>query len=104
MNAAVAQDSMEPGLAAALQGRLVEFVRMVRQHDFHVGVAEEIDAQRVALSCGLTDGQRLRWGLRALLCSDQDEWERFDELFDAYWLSVQYPQCVSGHAGSTRGP
>ncbi|MGB5453760.1 MAG: VWA domain-containing protein [Sedimenticolaceae bacterium] len=86
MNAAVAQDSMEPGLAAALQGRLVEFVRMVRQHDFHVGVAEEIDAQRVALSCGLTDGQRLRWGLRALLCSDQDEWERFDELFDAYWL------------------
>ena len=88
MNQAATQDSADPGLAADLQGRLVEFVRLVRQNDFHVGVAEEIDAQRVALSCGLTDGQRLHWGLRALLCSDQDEWERFDELFDAYWRSA----------------
>jgi uncharacterized protein with von Willebrand factor type A (vWA) domain len=73
---------------AELQGRLAEFVRLVRLNDFHVGVAEEIDARRVALNCGLTDGQRLHWGLRALLCSDQDEWERFDELFDAYWRSA----------------
>ncbi len=80
MNGFVAQD-----LAAVLQGRLVEFVRLARAHDFHVGVAEEIDAQRVALSCGLSDAQCLHWGLRALLCSEQDEWERFDELFDAYW-------------------
>ena len=80
MNGFVAQD-----LAAVLQGRLVEFVRLARAHDFHVGVAEEIDAQRVALSCGLSGAQCLHWGLRALLCSEQDEWERFDELFDAYW-------------------
>ena len=73
---------------AELQGRLAEFVPLVRLNDFHVGVAEEIDARRVALNCGLTDGQRLHWGLRALLCSDQDEWERFDELFDAYWRSA----------------
>jgi len=80
MNGLVAQD-----LAAVLQGRLVEFVRLARAHDFHVGVAEEIDAQRVALSCGLNDAWCLHWGLRALLCSEQDEWVRFDELFDAYW-------------------
>ena len=73
-------------LADALQARLVEFVRLARRHDFRVGVAEEVDAQRVALSCGLRDSQRLRWGLRALLCSDQDEWGRFDDLFDAYWM------------------
>jgi uncharacterized protein with von Willebrand factor type A (vWA) domain len=85
MNAAAFQGAADPGLAAALQGRLVEFVRLARAHDFHVGVAEEIDAQHVALSCGLTDSQRLRWGLQALLCSDRDEWERFDQLFDAYW-------------------
>ena len=70
----------------ALQRRLIGFVRLLRANDFHVGVAEEIDAQRVALSCDLTDAQRLRWGMRALLCSDQEEWEQFDELFDAYWL------------------
>jgi uncharacterized protein with von Willebrand factor type A (vWA) domain len=60
-----------------------EIVRLARAQDFHVGVAEEVDAQRVALSGGPTDSQRLRWGLQALLCSEQDEWERFDELFDA---------------------
>lgn len=75
----------EPALAELLQARLVEFVRLARANDFRVGVAEEIDAQRVALCCGLTEPQRLRWGLRALLCSDQDDWERFDQLFDAYW-------------------
>ena len=76
----------DAGLGDALQRRLIGFVRLLRANDFHVGVAEEIDAQRVALNCGLTDAQRLRWGLRALLCSDQDEWEQFDALFDAYWL------------------
>ena len=69
-----------------IQSRLVEFVRLARDNDFQVGVAEEVDAQRVAASCGIMNPQRLRWGLRALLCSEQQNWERFDELFDAYWL------------------
>jgi len=86
MSWSAAQTPAEPTLASELQGRLVEFVRLARANDFSVGVAEEVDAQRVALCCGLTDSKRLRWGLRALLCSDQDDWERFDELFDAYWL------------------
>lgn len=76
----------ETVMASHLQTRLVEFVRLARRNDFHVGVAEEIDAQQVAIHCNVMNRQRLRWGLRALLCSDQDEWQRFDELFDAYWL------------------
>ena len=86
MNLAASRAPSDADLGIALQKRLVEFVRLAREHDFHIGLAEEIDAQRVALSCGLTDRQRLRWGLQALLCSDQDEWERFEDLFDAYWL------------------
>ena len=102
-----------PDLAAALQGRLVEFVRLARANDFRVGVAEEVDAQRVAACCGLTDAQRLRWGLRSLLCADQDDWERFDDLFDAYWLPVNVhagyqalsgaPVPVSQGGGADRG-
>ena len=76
----------DPQLADFLQTRLVEFVRLARSNNFRVGVAEELDAQTVALKCGLDDSRRLRWGLRALLCSDQDDWQRFDELFDAFWL------------------
>jgi uncharacterized protein with von Willebrand factor type A (vWA) domain len=86
MTSAPVQQPYDDQLASALQGRLVDFVRLLRANDFRVGVAEEIDAQRVALRCGLLDAQRLRWGLRALLCSDQEDWERFDALFDAHWL------------------
>lgn len=91
------------GLAGRLQSRLVEFVRLARAHDFRVGVAEEIDAQRVASLCGLLDRQRLRWGLRALLCSDADEWQRFDALFDAYWLPGNVSSRVQASPGARVG-
>ena len=88
-------------LADALQARLVEFVRLARSQDFRVGVAEEVDAQRVALSCGLRDRQRLRWGLRALLCSDRDEWARFDDLFDAYWMPSNLQSAYQATPGAS---
>jgi uncharacterized protein with von Willebrand factor type A (vWA) domain len=69
-----------------LVGRIVEFVHLVRAQDFHVGVREGLDALRVAKHCTVLDKQRLRWGLRSLLCGNADEWQRFDQLFDLYWL------------------
>ena len=78
--------SSQSGVTGLIQARLLEFVRLARANDFHVGVAEGIDAQQAALSAGVMNPQRLRWSLRALLCSDRQDWERFDELFDAYWL------------------
>ena len=89
----------QPQLANFLQTRLVEFVRLARSNNFRVGVAEELDAQTVALKCGLGDSKRLRWGLRALLCSDQDDWERFDELFDAFWLPANVKSRYSAATG-----
>ena len=70
----------------ALQTRLREFSRVARENGFRVGVAEELDAQRAALACDVINPQRLRWGLKSLLCSCADDWDRFDEMFDAYWL------------------
>ena len=99
--AVAAQNELQ--LAGLLQGRLVEFVRLARSNNFRVGVAEELDAQRVALSCGITASSRLRWGLRALLCSSQDDWQRFDELYDAYWHPSNVQSRVSAAAsGRTR--
>lgn len=66
--------------------RIMGFVRLLRTNDYRVGIQEELDALKVAQHCGVMDRQRLRWGLRSLLCSDSDEWERFNDLFDAYWL------------------
>ena len=89
----------DPQLADFLQTRLVEFVRLARSNNFRVGVAEELDAQTVALKSGFGDSKRLRWGLRALLCSDQDDWQRFDELFDAFWLPANVKSRYSTATG-----
>jgi uncharacterized protein with von Willebrand factor type A (vWA) domain len=93
----VEEDSAVP--SACVAARLVEFARLARSNGFRVGVKESLDAQQIARRCGVTDAQGLRWGLRSLLCSDQDDWERFDELFDAYWnpgrLQARY-QSLSG--------
>lgn len=97
MNALHARNSAEsPGVAGEelLVARIAGFVRLVREQGFRAGVREEIDALKVAQHCTLLNRQRLRWGLRALLCGNVDEWQRFDRLFDAYWLSANRPTRV----------
>ena len=65
--------------------RLIGFVQFLRANGFAVGVSEGLDALVVAQHCELMDRQRLGWGLRSLLCSNADQWSRFDSLFQAYW-------------------
>jgi len=74
----------EPGNTLVI--RILEFVRFVRENDFHIGVQEELDALTVAKHCNILDQRRLHWGLRSLLCSNNDEWKRFDKLFKVFWL------------------
>jgi uncharacterized protein len=103
---AMVQDGTAP-LSASIQARLVEFVRLARANGFQAGVKESIDAQRIARYGGVTDPQRLHWGLRSLLCSGQDDWDRFSELFDAYWrpgnLQVRYQPMAGTPAGKPAG-
>jgi len=68
-----------------LTERVVGFTRMLREQGFPVGVREALDALRIARRCDVTDQRRLRWGLRALLCTGRREWQVFDTLFDTYW-------------------
>ncbi|MDJ0862233.1 MAG: VWA domain-containing protein [Gammaproteobacteria bacterium] len=60
-------------------------MQFLRANGFAVGVSEGLDALVVAQHCELMDRQRLGWGLRSLLCSNADQWSRFDSLFQAYW-------------------
>jgi uncharacterized protein with von Willebrand factor type A (vWA) domain len=94
-------------LSASIQARLVEFVRLARANGFQAGVRESIDAQRIARYCGVTDPQRLHWGLRSLLCSGEDDWDRFPELFDAYWrpgnLQARYQPMAGSPASKPAG-
>jgi uncharacterized protein len=87
-----------------LTQRLVGFVRLLRDNGFALGLREAEDAVRAAEGAGLAHPEPLRWGLRALLCSCERDWRRFDELFDAYWLrrGVRRVVVSGGAAGGAR--
>jgi len=76
--------AQEPG--ALLVTRVLEFIDLVRHNGFSIGVQEQLDALTVAKHCNIMDQMRLRWGLRSLLCSSNDEWQQFDKLYNGYWL------------------
>ena len=71
---------------APMTRRLVGFVRLLRDNGFALGLREAEDAVRAAEAAGVARPEPLRWGLRALLCSCERDWRRFDELYDVYWL------------------
>ncbi|HYW93868.1 MAG TPA: VWA domain-containing protein [Gammaproteobacteria bacterium] len=93
-----------------LAGRILDFVDGLRRDGFRVGVAEELEALEVAARVGIVERRRLRWALRSLLCSEVDEWRRFDRLFDAYWQPANRRarvQAVPGaplRGGAGQGP
>lgn len=75
-----------PGLDERLAARLAGFAGFLRANGFSVGGADAAEVLRLAQRVGVLDSQPLRWSLQALLCGRRDEWRRFDELFDAWFL------------------
>jgi len=89
-----------------IERRIVGFVHLLRHNGFALGVEETLDALRVARAVDLERPEALRWGLRALLASTEDEWRRFDELFDLHWRGRGVKQAVRSRgsgAGAFRG-
>ena len=82
---APAERQAEPG--HGMRRRLVGFARTLREAGFAVGRAETLDAARVIASPLADRPQRLRGALKALFASNRAEYERFDALFDAFWLA-----------------
>jgi uncharacterized protein with von Willebrand factor type A (vWA) domain len=90
--------------------RLVGFVRLLRDNAFTLGLREAEDAPRAAEAAGLLAPEALRHSLRALLCSCERDWRRFDELYDFYWLGHRRRQArvsaggASGRRAARAGP
>jgi uncharacterized protein len=80
----------------SLASRVVEFCRFCRAGGLSAGVKESVDALEAARTVGVGDREILKAGLRAVLCSSKDEWDRFDELFAEFWNTA--------HLGSTPKP
>ena len=76
----------EPPLAERAGQRLAGFPSFLRANGFAVGAADAVDVLRAAQHVGVLDQALLRYSLQALLCGRCEEWRRFDELFDAWFL------------------
>ncbi|HEX9182423.1 MAG TPA: VWA domain-containing protein [Burkholderiales bacterium] len=66
--------------------RLARFPGFLRANGFGIAGSDAVQALHAAERTGVLDRDVLRWSLKALLCRRGDEWQRFDELFDAWFL------------------
>ncbi len=73
-------------LGSGVLTKLSGFVRLLRDNAFIIGPAETRDALKVIIEGQGVRPSALRPALKALFCSRQSDWVKFDELFDAYWL------------------
>jgi uncharacterized protein len=80
--------------------RLAGFSRTLRENGFKVGLAETSDALAILTASLATRSSTLKPALRALFCATHSDWQRFDEIFDAYWQGrgVRQARTLAGTA------
>ena len=65
--------------------RLAGFAHTLRDNGFKIGLAETRDALAILVSPAASRRSSLKPALRSLFAATRSDWERFDEIFDAYW-------------------
>ncbi|MEP3048150.1 MAG: VWA domain-containing protein [Roseibium sp.] len=73
-------------IGTAIRHRLAGFVRSLRDSGYKVGLAETQDAVTLLNSPAIKRPHKLREAFRTLFCGRLSDWNKFDELFDAYWI------------------
>lgn len=81
MGAAAAASPSDGGFT----GRIAGFVAHLRLNGFALGPAEAAAAADIAARVGATDAGAVRLAWKTLLVGSEDQWHRFDALFEAYW-------------------
>lgn len=95
------------GVSALVARRLAAFIRTLRDNGFAVGLREGQDAA-ILLAKGY--GERaglMRSALRHLFCARKADWDRFGEIFDAFWLRKNVRSRLTSAGvppGATRSP
>ena len=86
--------------------RLAGFGRTLRNNGFRIGLTETRDALAILTSPTAIQPVLLKPALRALFCATHSDWDRFDEIFDAFWLghNMRQRQVVSGTASAPHAP
>jgi uncharacterized protein len=99
-------DEWSESLSAPARRRLAGFGRTLRNNGFRIGLTETRDALAILASPAAIRPALLKPALRALFCATHSDWDRFDEIFDAFWLgrNMRQRQVLSGEAGARHAP
>jgi uncharacterized protein with von Willebrand factor type A (vWA) domain len=86
--------------------RLAGFARTLRDNGYRVGLAETRDALQVLASPAALRPTSLKPALRSLFCATHSDWERFDEIFNAFWqgCGMRQRQVLSGVPSASHAP
>jgi uncharacterized protein with von Willebrand factor type A (vWA) domain len=89
-----------------MRRRLAGFARTLRDNGFQVGIAETRDALQVLASSAATRSISLKPALRSLFSATHSDWERFDDIFDAFWQgrNMRQRQVLSGMPSANHAP
>ena len=94
------------GIGEPARRRLAGFVRTLRDNGFKIGLAETRDALEVLASPLAVRPSSLKPALRSLFCATHSDWERFDEIFEAFWQGrgIHQARTLAGSALESRAP
>jgi uncharacterized protein with von Willebrand factor type A (vWA) domain len=85
-----------------VSARLAAFIRTLRDAGFRVGLAEGQDAAALMSAGYAARPNLLRAAFKHLFSARKSDWDKFDGLFDAFWLGKRV-RSRSRIAGSTAG-
>ena len=86
----------------AVRRRVACFLSTLRHSGFHVGLAESCDALAILANANIARPSAAKPALKALLCGRRSDWDRFDDLFDAFWFGRGVKSRVQ--TAPSRGP
>ena len=100
------RDGSDESVSAPARRRLAGFGRTLRNNGFRIGLAETQDALAILASPSAIQPALLKSALRALFCATHSDWDRFDEIFDAFWLgrNMRQRQILSGTTSAPHAP
>ena len=64
---------------------IVDFCRFAAEHGIPAGVKETLHCLRAVDAVGIADRAKVKYALRAILCSSKDDWDAFDDIFETFW-------------------
>ncbi len=103
---AASRPPQDEGYSFGARRRLAGFAHTLRDNGFQVGIAETADALQVLASPAALRESSLKPAMRSLFCATHSDWEKFDDIFDAYWRGrdMRQRQVLSGSPVASHAP